>query len=211
MVTGFEEAAASRTGSAAASTCWARRPWRRCPSAATTRRARFPSSPPRAARRVPLRRRLAHRQHAEGPPPRRGVRRRQPALAGGVTRVRLRAAAGREAVGLGADLGAHRPLLREAPLRPRRASRSRPSTTGRRTSRGTSRRAAPSSSSPRVGDAERDESRSRPATLSLPAADRPPRARDRGHAHHRGLDAGDRRRRAARGRVRPGGHLRTLT
>ena len=74
-------------------------------------------------RGAPPRRRLADREHAEGPPPRRRVHGGAPRLAaaarqdrvsldspnyGALDRFVVRAAPGREAVGLGADLGARR-------------------------------------------------------------------------------------------------------
>ena len=119
-------------------------------SAATTRRRRFPELV--AERRLFAYRHdgpLAHREHAEGAPRCGRPRRRAP----GVARVRrramsvdwpnsarstvgVRAAPRREAVGVRADLGAQRRLLRQGLVRPRRASRSRSSTTARRTSRG---------------------------------------------------------------------------
>ena len=47
--------------------------------------------------------------------------------------------------------------------------------------------------------------------LPLPARHGPPPHRTRGHDDHRGVDAAPRRRRPARGPVRPPGHHRTLT
>ena len=83
------------------------------------------------AARLPARRPVAHREHAEGaaseptttsPPTRSGSRERARARA-------HRAAAGRQAVGLGARVGRDRRLRRQAPVRAPPGSRSASSTT----------------------------------------------------------------------------------
>ena len=59
----------SRTGSAAACTCSAPRPWLALPERGDHETSTFPSARRGGtARRVPLRGHLDHRQHAEGPP-----------------------------------------------------------------------------------------------------------------------------------------------
>ncbi len=165
LVTGFREAPMLPTGSTAASTSSARRRSRGCPSAATTSE-HVPRARGRGqAARVPARGHVADREHAEGPAQRRGVHGRASGVASrapGDSLARDRpldsptsrdSTAGpsrrarREAVGLRADLGRHRALLREGALRPGRRGAQPPVPRARRTSPGTSSRAARSSSS----------------------------------------------------------------
>ena len=129
-------AGGSRTGSTAASTSSRREVIERLPG---HRRPRV-DDVPRAGRRgtparLPARGSVADGEHAEGAPPCAGARRRPSRMArvgvgspcsapgpvfaqlDGSRPLRLRPAHGREAVGLRADLGRHRRLRREDPVR----------------------------------------------------------------------------------------------
>ena len=136
--------------------------------------------------RLPPRRALADGEHAEGAPRRRRARRRPP----GVARVRgidamtrrrrarstpwaFEAAPGREALGLRADLGAERGLLRQGAVRRRPGTRSRSSTTREKdeswlvqSGRREGRARAPSATSARRGDRRAGRAfRYRPGTV----------------------------------------------
>ena len=136
--------------------------------------------------RLPARGPLADREHAEGPAPRRGARRRAPRLAGGacvsLERVRASSPAGREAVGLRADLGAHRRATAARCSSSARARRSRSSTTSGRTSRGYVQQGRAELELGRASAATLETRDRRPGRLlPLRARHRPPRARARGH------------------------------
>ena len=185
----------------------------------------FPELAAEGAARVPARGPLADRQHAEGAARRAGARRVAPGVARDVRgspamltrRTSRRSTAGRfdvtarrEAVGLRADLGADRHLLRQGALReggplalaavPREKDESWLVQSGR----------ASSSSATRARRRSLEEVVGPGSAFHYRPGHRPPRHRARGHDDPRGLDAAARRRRAPRGRLRPRRHLRAL-
>ena len=105
-----------------------------------------------------------------------------------------------------------RRVRRQGLVRHARASRSRSSSTARRTRAGTSSRGRARLELGDVGQEALDEEVvTGRRVLPLPPRHRSPRDRDRGHDDPRGLDAASRRRRPARGPLRPRGHQRTLS
>ena len=130
----------------------------------------------------------------------------------GLDRWAFDAAAGREAVGLGADLGRRRRLCREDPLRPRRPV-AQPSVPPQKDESWyvEAGRAELELGDVGPGRPQHRGDRAPGACFRFRAGHGAPRHGARGHDDPRGLDAAPRRRRAARGPLRAGRHQRTLT